>query len=85
MHRQVPLVSALQRVTETIPIVFATAADPVLSGFVVTLARPGGNITGLSQLNIELSGKRVELLHEASASGEPSCFRSATSIQLSTR
>jgi len=63
-----PAVSALQRVTGTIPIVFATAADPVLSGFVVTLARPGGNITGLSQHNIELSGKRVELLHEASAS-----------------
>ena len=63
-----PAVSALQRVTGTIPIVFATAADPVLSGFVATLARPGGNITGLSQLNIELSGKRVELLHQASAS-----------------
>jgi len=63
-----PAVSALQRVTGTVPIVFATAADPVLSGFVATLARPGGNITGLSQLNIELSGKRVELLYEASAS-----------------
>jgi putative ABC transport system substrate-binding protein len=49
----------------TIPIVFATAADPVGSGFVATLARPGGNITGLSQLNVELSGKRVELLREA--------------------
>jgi putative ABC transport system substrate-binding protein len=55
-------------VTETIPIVFATAADPVGSGFVANLARPGGNITGLSLLNIELSGKRVELLREASPS-----------------
>ena len=60
-----PAVAALKRVTNTIPIVFATAADPVGSGFVATLARPGGNITGLSQLNIDLSGKRVELLREA--------------------
>src|SRR5215475_11821402 len=59
-----PAVEALKRVTVTIPIVFATAADPVGSGFVASLARPGGNITGLSQLNVELSGKRVELLHE---------------------
>ena len=63
-----PAVSALKRVTTTIPIVFATAADPVGSGFVASLARPGANITGVSQLNIELSGKRVELLREASAS-----------------
>ena len=60
-----PAVAALKRVTNTIPIVFATAADPVGSGFVANLAHPGGNITGLSQLNIELSGKRVELLREA--------------------
>jgi len=60
-----PTVTALKRVTVTIPIVFATAADPVGSGFVASLARPGGNITGLSQLNVELSGKRVELLREA--------------------
>jgi ABC-type uncharacterized transport system substrate-binding protein len=60
-----PAVAALKRVTVTIPIVFATAADPVGSGFVATLARPGGNITGFSQLNVELSGKRVELLREA--------------------
>jgi putative ABC transport system substrate-binding protein len=60
-----PAVAAVKRVTATIPIVFATAADPVGSGFVASLARPGGNITGLSQLNVELSGKRVELLREA--------------------
>ncbi len=60
-----PAVAALKRVTNTIPIVFATAADPVGSGFVASLARPGGNITGLSQLNLELSAKRVELLREA--------------------
>jgi putative ABC transport system substrate-binding protein len=62
-----PAVVALKPLTQTIPIVFAVAADPVGSGLVASLARPGGNITGLSQLNIELSGKRVELLHEASA------------------
>jgi len=60
-----PAVAALKRVTGTIPIVFATAADPVGSGFVATLAHPGGNITGVSQQNVELSGKRVELLREA--------------------
>ena len=62
-----PAVVALKPLTQTIPIVFAVAADPVGSGLVASLARPGGNITGLSQLNIELSGKRVELLREASA------------------
>jgi ABC-type uncharacterized transport system substrate-binding protein len=60
-----PAVAALKRVTVTIPIVFALAADPVGSGFVASLARPAGNITGLSQLNVEMSGKRVELLREA--------------------
>jgi putative tryptophan/tyrosine transport system substrate-binding protein len=58
-------VAALKRVTQTIPIVFATTADPVGSGFVASLRRPGGNITGLSLLNNELSGKRVELMREA--------------------
>jgi hypothetical protein len=61
-----PAVVALRPLTQTIPIVFALAADPVSSGLVASLARPGGNITGLSQLNTELSGKRVELLREAS-------------------
>ena len=63
-----PAVAALKPLTNTIPIVFATAADPIGSGFVASLARPGSNITGLSLLNIELSGKRVELLHEVSPS-----------------
>jgi putative tryptophan/tyrosine transport system substrate-binding protein len=47
-----------------IPIVFAQDGDPVASGFVTSLARPGGNITGLSTLSPELSGKRLELLKE---------------------
>jgi putative ABC transport system substrate-binding protein len=51
-------------VTNTIPIVMAIDSDPVGSGFVTSLARPGGNITGLSSLSPELSGKRLELLKE---------------------
>jgi putative ABC transport system substrate-binding protein len=50
--------------TNTIPIVMTQDADPVGNGFVVSLARPGGNITGLSTLSPELSGKRLEILKE---------------------
>jgi len=55
---------AAKEVTNTIPIVMAQTDDPVASGFVASLARPGGNITGLSTLSPELSGKRLELLKE---------------------
>ena len=55
---------ALQRVSRTIPIVFANAADPVGMGVVASLARPGGNVTGLSVQSNELAGKRIELLRE---------------------
>jgi len=51
--------------TNTIPIVFVAVADPVREGLVASLARPGGNFTGLSLLTPELSGKRLELLMEA--------------------
>jgi ABC-type uncharacterized transport system substrate-binding protein len=50
--------------TQTIPIVMGQDSDPVGNGFVVSLARPGGNITGLSNLTPELSGKQLELLKE---------------------
>jgi putative ABC transport system substrate-binding protein len=50
--------------TNTIPIVMAQDNDPVVNGFVASLARPGGNITGLSTLSPQLSGKRLELLKE---------------------
>src|SRR5215831_14230255 len=50
--------------TTTIPIVFAQDGDPVANGFVASLARPGGNLTGLSTLSPELNGKRLELLKE---------------------
>ena len=55
---------AAKEATSTIPIVMAQDNDPVGNGFVASLARPGGNITGLATLNPELSGKRVELLKE---------------------
>src|SRR6266567_8160656 len=51
--------------TRTLPIVFTSVADPVTSGLVTSLARPGGNVTGLSSLNPELVGKRLELLTQA--------------------
>jgi putative ABC transport system substrate-binding protein len=57
-------VPALKRATSVIPIVFGVGADPVGSGFVASLARPGGNITGLSTQSPELAGKRIEVLRE---------------------
>jgi putative ABC transport system substrate-binding protein len=58
---------AAKEVTATIPIVMTQDPDPVGNGFVASLARPGGNITGLSNLGPELSGKRLELLKEVVA------------------
>ena len=60
-----PAIQAAQQATTTIPIVMIGAADPVGSGFVASLARPGGNITGLSNINVDLSSKYVELLRAA--------------------
>jgi putative tryptophan/tyrosine transport system substrate-binding protein len=56
---------AAKDATKTIPIVFAAIADPVAQGIVASLARPGGNLTGVSVLAPELTGKRLELLKEA--------------------
>src|SRR5712691_4583318 len=56
---------AAKRATRTIPIVFAGAADAVTSGLVASLARPGGNVTGLSLLSPELVGKSLEQLKQA--------------------
>ena len=57
-------VAATKRATTTIPIVFAAALDPVASGFVDSLARPGGNVTGLSLQSSDIAPKRIEILRE---------------------
>ena len=59
------VIRVAKQATKTVPIVIVTQADPVAAGFVHSLARPGGNITGLTRLTSELSGKRLELLQEA--------------------
>src|SRR5262245_59507173 len=56
---------AAKRATSTIPIVLSAVVDPVVSGIVPSMARPGGNVTGVSLLNVELSGKALQLLKEA--------------------
>ena len=60
-----PAIRAAKQATKTIPIVMVVSTDPVAAGFVESLARPGANITGLSLLTRDLSGKRLELFREA--------------------
>jgi putative tryptophan/tyrosine transport system substrate-binding protein len=63
--RSLSAIRVAKQATKTIPIVMVTTQDPVATGLIDSLARPGGNITGLTGLTRELSGKRLELLKEA--------------------
>jgi putative ABC transport system substrate-binding protein len=78
---QVPLVA--KNATSTIPIVMASGSDPVGAGLVASLARPGGNVTGLTSLNQELITKRLEVLKDAIPKlGRVGLLRPSTSGQL---
>jgi putative ABC transport system substrate-binding protein len=94
-----PGTRATERASKTIPIIMATVGDPEEQGLVASLARPGGNITGLSVLFSELAAKRVELLKElapsinrvavlmnpANPSHRPQMFRQVEAVALSLR
>ena len=84
----VPNIVAAIRSTPAIPIVFPLATDPVGSGFVASLARPGGNVTGLSIQSRELAGKRLELmreilpsLHRLAVMGDPNAILELGEVQ----
>src|SRR6266480_4964680 len=64
LAQSTPVANALMRATGTIPIVFVAVSDPIGSGFVASIARPGGNITGFTVLHASIAGKYLEMLKE---------------------
>jgi putative tryptophan/tyrosine transport system substrate-binding protein len=84
----VPNIVAAMKATPTVPVVFPLATDPVGSGLVASLARPGGNVTGLSIVSRDLAGKRLELLgeilpalHRLAVMGDPNAFLEMKEVQ----
>jgi len=80
-----PTTSTLQQVTNTIPIVMAQAVDPVGSGFVRSIARPGGNITGFTQFEFTLAAKWLELLRRSRRTSSVSGSSGKQSGRLASR
>jgi putative ABC transport system substrate-binding protein len=74
-----------KRATSTIPIVFQFAGDPVKYGLVASLNRPGGNITGMTQISTELAGKRLQLLQEMVPQTNAVAFLTGTPNYISYR
>jgi len=64
LGQSTPVTVALMQATRTIPIVFVAVSDPIGSGFVASMARPGGNITGFTVLHASIAGKYIEMLKE---------------------
>jgi putative ABC transport system substrate-binding protein len=80
-----PVIRAAKEATQTTPIVFEMLADPVSAGFVNSLAKPGGNLTGVAGLAPELGGKRLELLKEIVPRLVLLRFSATPAIQISNR
>ena len=88
-------IAAAKQATSLIPIVFQVASDPVGTGLVASLARPGGNVTGLSNQSAELAGKRLELLREVvpglhalatiAEAGKPDSALEVSEVQVAAR
>jgi putative tryptophan/tyrosine transport system substrate-binding protein len=75
---------AAKAATQTIPIIFGTNSDPVELGFVASLNRPSGNLTGVAGLGTELAGKRLELLHKLVPAADPIAYLASLSDDPST-